>query len=252
MTILKKYDTNLMLGGWPSSELRAICEDEVESTLDYFEIDKAVVYHSEARFYDVALGNDKLLDIVRNKERLIPSFVISPHYKYAYGGWEYARKLIKENGVRFLRIFPKEHGYSMESGITEEIFSVAGECNANIMIEMKEIFNEGDFENRYFEELCRKFPSTGVILTRVIHRRNIMYNYYLENLGNVYIETSLINNWRFYEETIKLHGSDRLLWGSSMPFNSAGSSITMLSYSDISETDKRKIAFENLNKLLMR
>jgi predicted TIM-barrel fold metal-dependent hydrolase len=249
---MKKYDSNLMLGGWPSSELNTIDEEEVESVLDYFDIAKAVVYHSEARFYNAATGNDRLLGIVRNHERLIPSFVLSPHYKYEYGGWDYIRNLIRDNGVKFLRIFPKEHGYSMESGVAEEMFRIASECSATIMVEMKEIFNEGGFESRYFEELCRKFPDTGVIITRVGHRRNIMYNYYLENLSNVYIETSLINNWRFYEETIKLHGSDRLLWGSSMPFNSAGSSITMLSYSDIPETDKRKIAFENLIKLLMR
>jgi predicted TIM-barrel fold metal-dependent hydrolase len=44
-----------------------------------------------------------------------------------------------------------------------------------------------------------------------------------------------------YEEAVRRFGSERLLWGTDMPFRMPGSAITMLSYADISMEDKENI-----------
>ena len=242
-------DCNFMLGGG-SAVRHAVAEECALRTLRDYGIDKAVAYHAEARYYDVISGNRRLIEFTKTDDAFIPCFVLSPGYKAHTGGYSSARQMISENSVRFVRIFPGAHGYAFESGLTEELFSVAEEMNVTMMLEMQEIFSSDGHFTGYFESLCGKHPNLPVIVIRCMHRRNYTTDYYLENLGNVYIEPSIMNNWLFYEETIRLHGSKRVIWGSSMPFNDAGCSVSMLAYADITQEERADISSGNIMRLL--
>jgi predicted TIM-barrel fold metal-dependent hydrolase len=96
-------------------------------------------------------------------------------------------------------------------------------------------------DTEIFESLLKEHPAVNVILTCVSHRNNMVIYSYLENYPNFYVEFSAYANMLAYEDAVRRFGSERLLWGTDMPFRMPGSAITMLSYADISMEDKENI-----------
>jgi len=241
-------DANFMLGGEYMLP-HAVTEESARQTLEYFGISRAVVYHAEAKYYDEIAGNRRLVEFTKANPDFIPCLVLSPFYKSQAGGYDDFMQMAAENGVKFVRIFPSVHGYAFESGLTDIFFALTEELGAAIMLDMDETYTVNGYPGRYFERMCKRHPNLPVILTCCSHRRNYSFEYYLEHCKNVYIETSVINNWLFYEDTVGRYGSERLLWGSLTPFNNAGCSVTMLAYADIPDKDKERIAFKNIMEL---
>lgn len=244
-------DANMMLGGTYMLP-HGISESHASLVLQYYGIGQAIVYHAEARNYDVISGNRRLIDFTNAHKDFLPCLVLSPGYKSQTGSFDNAAQMIKENYIKFIRIFPSVHGYAFESGLTDELFCFAEENKVVMMLDMQETFSYDGHPAKYFEELCRKHAGLPVILTRCVHRKKYSIGYYLENLSNVYIDPSIMNNWLFYEETVMKYGSERLVWGSSMPFNNAGCSVSMLAYADISSEDRKRISGQNILDLLQR
>ncbi|MBP1992263.1 amidohydrolase family protein [Paenibacillus eucommiae] len=248
---MKKIDINHMIGDWVGADLDSLNELQVQQELDYYRIDKIVAYHAMARSYNPISGNERLLKLARSDgfENIIPCLILSPHYKYAVG-WNALEELLLEEKIRFAKLCPKEHGYYLHSKHTHELFQIASKLNIHLLIDYEDIIDAAGTELPEFENLLQTFPTVNVIVTAFRHRRNMVIYTYMERFPNFYTELSLFDNWLAYEELVKRFGSDRLLWGSNMPFNKPGSAISMLSYADISKSDKEKIAFGNLELLL--
>ncbi|MBP1993859.1 amidohydrolase family protein [Paenibacillus eucommiae] len=248
---MKIYDANCMIGTYVREHVPIHGVEEFVQLASEIGIEKTLAYHADARSLNPVFGNVKLLDICRNHSFIEPCFVISPHYKYDKG-WIFMEQLLMENDVRFVRLFPKEHGYTLTSVHVTEMLDIARKLNLNVMLSYNMIYQESGEENPYFEELCRRYRDVRFILTEAPHLRNMMWYSYLEQHPNVYVEMSTNDNWLTYEQTVRLFGSERLLLGSNMPFNHPGPSITMLAYADISETDKANISYKNLQRLMGR
>lgn len=247
---MKLYDANGMIGAYVRERVPIADESQFIRLAESVGIEKSVVYHADARSLNPVFGNEKLIGICRDNPQIEPCFVLSPHYKYEKG-WAHMERLLADNDVRFVRLFPKEHGYTLASVHTAEMLEIAGKLNLNVMLNYGSIYSDLG-EDPYFEELCRKYGHIRFILTEAPHLRNMMWYGYLEQHSNVHIEMSINDNWLTYERTVGLFGSERLLWGSNMPFNHPGPSITMLAYADISEADKANISHKNLQRLIGR
>ena len=238
-------DANLMVGRSPLLP-HAIAEEEAPEVLRYYGIDKAIVYHAAAKYYDPIMGNERILQFSKKTSNFFPCIVLSHSYKSHSGNWDSFLEMIAVNHIKFVRIFPTEHGYAFNSVLTDELFSVAAAAGVTIMLDMEEITSS----DTYFAELCQKYPTLHIIITRCLHRKNFNIEYYLEHFKNTYIESSITNNWLFYETMVRRHGAARFVWGSSMPYNNAGCSISMLAYADISQADRELISSQNIMGLL--
>lgn len=246
---MKKYDVNSMIGTWVKDELDIQNADQLLEALDYFDIEKAVVYHAEARSYSPIDGNRKLLELTALHDQLIPCFVLSPHYKY-HSGWAELESIIAGNRVRFGKLYPKQHGYSLHNVLTHELMELAARQNMNLIFDFVEIADADGGVSASFESLVGKYPEINFIIVEPPYRLNMIWYSYLEHFPNFYLECSTLINWQAYEEIVSRFGSTNLLFGTNMPFNHAGPSITTLSYSDVSEEDKANIAYKNLLRLM--
>ena len=246
---MKRIDVHCVLGSSASEKLEIASEQELIDSLDYYSIDKAIVIHSMARDSEPISGNKKLLDWTRREDKLIPCFVLSPHYKYKMG-WAETEKILRKEQVRFARIYPRLHGFTLHGPHTREIFEMAARLGIHLLIDYSEIVDAGGKDLEIFEILLREHPGVNVILTSVSHRNNMVIYSYLENYPNFYVEFSAYANMLAYEEAVQRFGSERLLWGTDMPFRMPGSAITMLSYADITMEDKENIAYKNIEKLM--
>ncbi len=246
---MKRIDVHCVLGSSASEKMEITSEQELIDSLDYYSIDKAIVIHSMARDSDPISGNEKLLDWTRREVKLIPCFVLSPHYKYEIG-WAETEQLLRKERIRFARIYPRLHGFTLHGAHTREIFEMAAKLHIHLLIDHSEIIDAHGKDMEIFESLLKEHPAVNVILTSVSHRNNMVIYSYLENYPNFYVEFSAYANMLAYEEAVQRFGSERLLWGTDMPFRMPGSAITMLSYADISMEDKENIAYKNIEKLM--
>jgi len=247
---MKLFDANGMIGTYTRERMPIAGEEQYVQLANRLGIEKSVLYHVDARSLNPLVGNKKLIELCKHNQSIEPCFVLSPHYKYAIG-WENTEQLLLENNVRFIRLFPKENGYTLASNHTWEMMQIAEKLKLNVMLDYASIYSDNG-EDPNFDTLCRTFSRVPIILTDVHHLRNMMWYEYLEKHSNVYVEMSINNNWLTYEETVRLFGSERLLWGSNMPFNHPGPSITMLAYAELSDEDKANISHRNLQRLIGR
>lgn len=247
---MKKFDINCMIGNNVKQTFEISSEQQFLEALDYYHIDKAIAFHAAARYLNPIQGNERLLKLAQARDRIIPCLVLSPHYKYDFGGWTFLEQLLSEEQITFAKIFPKEQGYNLYSSHTRAMLDIAARQNIHILIDQSEIIDASGSEMKGFEDLLRAYPTVNIILTSVRHRRKMVLYSYLEQYPNFFTEFSVYNNWLAYEETVQLFGSTNILWGSNMPFNLPGSAITMLSYAQIGEEDKRNIAYRNVNLLI--
>lgn len=247
---MKIFDANSMIGPYVKGRVEVNGVEEFIQLTAEMRLDRTLAYHADARSLNPIVGNEKLLMICRAHPSIEPCFILSPHYKYDQG-WAAMEKSLTENDIRFVRFFPKEHGYTLSSWHMTEMLNIAREHNLNVILSYSMIC-QGIEEDPYFEELCQRYGDVQFILTEAPHTRNMMWYSYLEQYDNVHIEMSINNNWLTYEQTVGLFGSERLLFGSNMPFNHPGSAITMLAYANISDDDKSNISYKNLERLLGR
>ncbi|WP_135547895.1 amidohydrolase family protein [Paenibacillus cymbidii] len=246
---MNKIDANCTIGTWVNQELEVNDETQFLEALDYYRIDRAIVSHVMAHTYDPIVGNERLLKLAAGDRRLIPCPILAPHYKY-HAGWPAMAELLRVHGIKFARLAPKEHGYALHSPHTREMFAIAERLGIHLLLGHAEITDAEGIELPGFELLLRQYPGVNVIVTGTKHRRKLMLYGYLESYPNVYAEFSLFDNWLSYQEAVGLFGSERLVWGSNMPFNMPGSAITMLSYANISAEDKANIAYHNIARLM--
>jgi len=246
---MRRIDVHCMIGGSASEPLQIKNEQMLIDTLGEYSIDRAIVFHAMARDLDPIVGNEKLLEWTRRESRLIPCFVLSPHYKYRMG-WELTEQLLTKEQIRFARIYPRLHGFTLHGTHTREIFEMAARLKIHLLIDHSEIVDAQGKDMEIFETLLKENPDVNVILTSVSHRNNMVVYGYMENYPNFYVEFSTYANMLAYEEAMHRFGSEHLVWGTEMPFRMPGSAITMLSYADISVEHKENIAYKNVMKLM--
>ncbi|MFC5407599.1 amidohydrolase family protein [Cohnella soli] len=245
---MRKIDVNAMIGMYVKQDLAIQGAQSFLEAMAFHQIEKAVVYHADARFYNPIQGNEKLLRLAKQHDCLIPCFILSPHYKYS-GGWEALEQQLQREDIRFAKLYPSLHGYSLNDAHTDAMFEIALRQNMTMLLSAGELTDAaGGAES--FVRLCRDYPNVNIVLVEALYRRNMSLYGYLEQFENMHIEFSTLNNWLAYEEAVRLFGSKRLLFGSNMPFNSPGPAITMLSYSDLSHEDRDNIACLNAERLI--
>lgn len=250
---MKLYDANAMVGTWVRDRVHDLEAGEMVKLSAELGIEKTVAYHADARSLNPIPGNAKLMEACKDFPSIVPCWIVSPHYKYNIG-WDALAQLLEENRIRFIRLFPSEHGYTLGSVHVTDMLNIAAKLKLIVQLGYEEILlrETETEENPYFEELCRRYPDVRFVLSEAPHRRNMMWYSFLENHPNVYVEMSLNNNWLTYEQTVKLFGSEKLLWGSRMPFSHPGPSLSMLAYAEISDEDKANIGYRNLQRLMGR
>ena len=79
--MLDFFDINASIGRWKHPPLGAYeTADELEDLLDYLQVQRAVVYHAYAQEGPPADGNAMLMEALAGRDRLLPCWVVMPHF----------------------------------------------------------------------------------------------------------------------------------------------------------------------------
>ena len=253
-------DVNAYLGHYAFRQLRHNTASSLLALMDSKKIDQAVVSSASAITYrNAQAGNEEVAAEVKpHRDRLIPFAVINP----AYAGWHDDLKTCHEElGMKGLRLYPKWHRYSLSSDRCLELIHAATERGLVVSIPMRVEDNRQrswlvDVPDVPLEEivaLVKACPKARFLLLNGIGFVNSLLGRKDNGLpANYAVEISRLSALLDNEigRLLASLGTDRVLFGTGMPFSYPDPALTKLEVLKASKEDKEKIAGQNALKWL--
>ncbi len=248
MADLLYFDCHATVGQRPSKHprMRWSAEHLLED-MDLAEISGALVVHGVAKSYDPIYGNARLKhELGKAPDRLFGVWCILPigEPDFFKTGDDMMRAM-EEEDIRAVRIVPG--GFSLHHQVMGYTFEVLQHHQVLTLLEVRwgtpDIFS-------FFHDLLSRYPRLPVLMTdhswgqqRHIYRLMQLHD-------NLHIEFSSYQINRGLEKYVADFGDERLLFGTGLTAKSPGAARTFIDYAQIPEASKRKIAGENLKRLL--
>lgn len=248
MTGFSYFDCHAVIGQRPMKHPRVRWSTEhLLEDMDLAEIDGALVVHGVARSYDPVYGNVRLrLELAKAPQRLFGAWCLTPLGSpgfYATGD-ELLRAMEAEN-IRAVRITPGQ--YSLHHDMMGETFETLQEARILTMIDAgwadKDLFH-------FFHDLLGRYPRLPALLLNHVWSQQRHVHRLMALHENLYLEFSAYQINRGLERYTADFGDERLLFGTGMTEKSPGAARTYVDYAQIPEASKRRIAGENLIRLL--
>lgn len=247
MSKLSFFDCNCMVGRYSKPEPGSLfTAEEIEEELEYCGVDEALVFHALAKEYSPSIGNARLIGEIEGKKIFHPCWVLLPHHT---GEMPKPTKILEEmarNGVKAARVFPavSVQNFSTDEWTCGELFDAMEGRRIPLFLDL----DQTDW--RTIHDICDRRRDLPLVITNVNYRINRKLYPLLENFDNLYVEISGYQGHRMIEDTCRLFGAGRLLFGSRMPFFTPAPSVMMVRYANISDDERRMIAGENLRRML--
>lgn len=221
-------------------------EDLLRKMSDY-SIDCALVYHSLSKEYDPMVGNHVLCREIKDDKNLFPVWAVQPHYT---GEFDTPSKLLEDmraNGVKALTMFPapSSQNFSFAEFTCGEIFHMCEEHQIPFFVDMDQMGGIAAVD-----WLCAAHPKLPLVVTKVNYRIDRDLYPLLDKYRNFYIEISGYKPFEGIKSICERFGAGRLIFGTGMPESAGGAAVGLVTYADITDSEKNMIASGNLKKLL--
>ena len=249
---MRFFDVNCMIGEWGFEELKFKTADELLVQMDILNISRAMVFHSRSWQCDLKTGNESIVGAVCSNERLLPVIVLSPLIQHEFGGREKLLGFMEKNNVCGVRLFPIDQNYTLQPWNIGRLFKLMNEVRMPVLIECRQMKGSIDTMFNEIYTIAGEYPDVPVILLAPGYRSLRVLYELLDACSNIHIDTSTFITYHGIEETVETFGSERLLFGTRMPFMEGGVSVGRVIYSGINAEDKENIAHRNIERLLDR
>lgn len=162
MEKIRYFDCNCVLGRRTIRNPGSFYEtEELVRKMGYYGVENAMVYHSMARKYAPAVGNQLLMEEIKDNPSLQGVWVALPHHTCEFPEPSVLRREMKENNIKALRIFPEDCHFSLSEWSCGELFAMLEECRIPLMIDLNQIYWDG------LHNILSAHPEMRVILTDV-------------------------------------------------------------------------------------
>ena len=239
------FDCNCMIGkrsdrreGEPWS-LDSLIQD-----MSYFGIAEALVSNATSKDFDPITGNNELIQTISGHHHLHPVWTIVPPSTPEMPSPKQFVGESENNGVVAFTAFPKLHN-----------FTIMDWCIGDLLIEIQKVgkplllpFSETNWDEVH--SICTSFPNLPVIVHTVNYRQLRFLLPLWTKHRNLYVDISWFSIMDIIPFLTKHNLLDRLLFGTNYPIYSPGAAVTMVTYSKANDDIKKKIAGDNLRKIL--
>jgi predicted TIM-barrel fold metal-dependent hydrolase len=241
---MRFFDCNAQIGRYGVKHPEAFTTaDELLREMEYCGIAEALVYHSMAKEYAPAVGNEMLLDEIAGKP-LRPCWAVMPHHTGEMAPPGELLAQMKAKGVRALRAFPAAQNFRLSDWCAGELLDMIAANRIPLFLDM----DQTSWED--LAGILKSRPSLNLILLRTSYRIDRYIYPLFEKYEGLRIEAATYQVNYGVEEICRRFGAGRLLFGSGLPFTEAGPSIAQITYAEISDEEKALVAGENLRDLL--
>lgn len=209
-----------------------------------FGVQKALVWHSLSKEYDPAEGNRILYQEIEENSQLLPVPALLPHYTGEFPSPDRVAEEMRAHHACAATMFPATHGFSLSEINCGPLFDMLEQYRIPLFLSLNECGIDG------IGQLALSRPGLRLVLTNVTFRIDRNLYPLLSRCDNLWVETSGYKPFCGLTEICRDFGAERLLFGSGMPVSSCASAVALLTYAEIEEDEKQKIAFRNLEQLL--
>ena len=239
-----------MIGEWGFGNLHFKTAEQLINKMDMLCIDKALVFDSKSWLCDIEIGNKAIVQSVKHYDRLLPVITLTPLIDQEFSSKGKLLDFMKKNNIKAVRLFPFDQNYTLYLWNVKKLFQMLNEIKIPVLIECREMRGTINPWFNQIYEIAKEFPNVPIILLTIGYRSlRILYELF-EECMNIFIDTSTFITYHGLEEVVKLYGSERILFGTRMPFIEGGVSVGRVIYADIGQEDKNNIAWQNITRLM--
>ncbi len=252
-------DVNAYLGPYAFRQLRHNTAEGLLRLMDLKSIDIAWVSSAAAITYrNVQPANAELADAVRtHRDRLVPLAVLNPFY----AGWlDDLKECNGKLGMKGLRLYPKWHNYNLADPCCLELVDAATSLGLIITIPIRVedyrqrswVVNVPDLTLSEIEPLIRARPqSRFVLLNGTGYTDSALGKKDTDLPSNYWIEISRLSAVMANEigTLAERLGTNRIVFGTGMPFNAPDPALVKIEVLGMSRTDKERILWQNATSL---
>jgi len=249
---MKYIDCNASIGKWSTKDQdHPWAVEKMLIDMERCRIHGALIFSNLAKELVPSFGNKQVVEICEQYPRLIPGWVALPDQ---CGDYLTVNKFVQEvvdKKIKAVKIFPKLHNYLPDDRTIGRLLDALEEAAIPLFIdrgENDELRVQIDWQD--VGNLCQRNPKLNIILHCVRWQGSRKLIPLLEEFPNLHIEFSAFQANRIIEFLVDKIGSSQLLFGTEMMNKSPGAAKAFLDYAEISEENRRKIASENLIRLL--
>lgn len=236
---MKVLDINTVFGFYPYRKLDTSLE-ALKRVLDSYNA-KAFSLSLKGVFYDAREGNEETLKILAREDNLYPIATYDPRaYPRDIG---YLEDLITK-GFLAVAFFPRMQGWNIDFAPFRMILDIVEAEFLPIII------HTGGYGEITRISLLAEEIDNPVILSGVGYSNLSEAIAVAEEVDNIYIETHLLNSPDAIEFVKRYVGVERLIFGSGAPILSFETAYNVVERSSISEGDKERIFYKNLEDLI--
>ncbi len=250
MEDLTFFDVNCQIGTPMCGclEFASKTEDLIKE-LDFAGISKAVVSHVNTPSGGAVLGNHFVNRALREdtEQRLIGCWCILPEClnENIPSGENLCREM-KEKRIGMLEICPVSHRWVPHRITIGKLFDMLAEHKILIKTSVQEMGSWNEFYN-----LVERFPRNRFLITNTnLWGCDRYIRPLFETTDKVFMELSEYWVAEGIANLVERYGADHLLYGSGYPSWTHVSQMMNIKHAKISESDRRKIASGNLERLL--
>ncbi len=218
--------------------------EEILELMERCHIDRALAYHIVAKDGEVADGNELLLKEIQGLSQLQPQWCAIPATFEEFLHADALHAAMKENGVKTLRIAPKNYAHSAAPYAMRELMGFAADCRVPVFFD----YGEAPYDEMY--DLCHNYPDVNFIVTNTAYTINRWLGPVLDNCDNLYLGTGNYVVHQGLATFCKYYSADRLVFNTNLPTGSATAAVSLVCFADISKEEKELIAHGNIERLL--
>jgi predicted TIM-barrel fold metal-dependent hydrolase len=249
---LNIFDATMRLGRSRDHILGApVSAEGLLQVMDNVGIAHGLVWHADAQHYDTHKGNQQLIVEIAEHSRLHPCWILMPHET---GEVPHPTAIVNsmiKTGVKAARVFPRDHLFKFRIWNIKPILESLTAVHIPLFVD----FGVKGWSDEYYDwegllEIGVTYPDLPIIITNVNISSNRRLIPLMQQIPNLFVETSYYTVHRGIELLVSTVGPERIVFGSGLPNRAPGPALSALTYSNISEKHKQLIASGNLKRLL--
>ena len=243
------FDCHAGVGQRPAKHRRTRWSTEhLLEDMQLAEISGALVSHTVAHSYDPGYGNARLQrELEKAPDRLYGVWCVlplgSPDF---FSSGDQLLVAMEEADVRAVRVVAGN--LSLHEAAMGETFEALQEAQALTLLEAG--WAGGGDLFAFFHDVLARYPRLPVLLTDSVWTQQRHVHRLMQLHENLHIEFSSYQINRGLERYVAEFGDQRLLFGTGATEKSPGAARTYIDYAQLPAASKRRIAGENLRRLL--
>jgi predicted TIM-barrel fold metal-dependent hydrolase len=242
---LEFFDCNLNYGPQTAAENLKCCENVAEllKEMKNAGISGGLVIKT---IKEAILANNSLADDIKDIDNLKGVWHLLPSCTDEIPSPRDLPRAMKQNSIGALTVNPKAHRYLPRKTAVGGYLEMASERKIPVLLNTSRGITLDQTD-----DIMRDFPDMTVILTFDDCWPNDRFlRPFLESYPNLYLDLAYILTDSGIKDMLKKYPAERILFGSGFPVSYMGAHMLVIKHAEAAEEDKRKIAGENLKRLL--